>query len=396
MNLTKPEEVGFCSTRLGRITETMQRYIDDGQTAGFVTLVARNGRLVHHHAQGYQDLASQKPMALDTIFRIYSMTKPITSVALMMLWEQGKVRLTDPISRFLPVFKETPVYIGQGKTVPAESEPTIQDLLRHTSGLSYGDFENPPPIDDQYPKSDIMFTHEISSTDFVNGLAKLPYVYQPGTSWRYSAATDVIGHIVELISGMSLEDFFREKIFAPLGMVDTSFLIPQEKADRFASLYFQTEQHPMTPAPPSFVTSYFEGKFFGGGGGLAGTAIDYLQFAQLILNKGELNGVRLLGRKTVEFMTQNHLTDEMLPFVLGEPNLGKGFGLGFSVVMDPAQTAVVNSVGNHGWGGWASTNFWVDPQEQLIGIIMTQLIPSGNFYTNDDFRTAVYQALIEN
>lgn len=394
MKPISPKKAGFSKKRLAQIGTTMQRYIDEGKTAGFVTLVARNGRLVHHQAHGYQDLVSQKSMANDTIFRIYSMTKPITSVAIMMLWEQGKIRLTDPITRFLPQFKELMVYVGHGYYTDAEREPTIQDLLRHTAGLSYGDFEDPPPIDEHFPKSDIMFTHEITNEEFVTALAQLPYIYQPGESWHYSAATDVLGYIVELISGQSLADFFQAHIFEPLGMVDTAFLVPSEKMDRFASLYMFTEENPLAPAPPSFITSYVEGKFFGGGGGLVGTAVDYLQFAQMILNKGELNGVRLLGRKTVEYMTQNHLPDALLPIEMGEPWPGLGFGLGFSVIMDPAQVGVVNSVGSHGWGGWASTNFWIDPQEQLIGILMTQLIPSGTYPVSDDFRTAVYQALV--
>ncbi|MCA9997720.1 MAG: beta-lactamase family protein [Anaerolineales bacterium] len=390
-----PETVGFDGERLAQVDRVAQRYVDEGMIAGAVTLVARNGRLVHLNAIGQQDVASQTPMQTDTLFRIYSMTKPITSVAVMMLWEQGKIRLTDPITRFLPQFEEAMVYAGRGFYTDLERQPTIQDLLRHTSGLSYADFEN-PPFDDEFPKSDLMFSErDLSLAEFMDELAMLPYVYQPGTQWRYSLATDVLGRIVEVASGQTLADFFHSRIFAPLGMHDTFFHVPAAKRDRLATLYMATEQHPMILAPARISDRFFNGRFYGGGGGLVSTASDYLQFAELVRQKGSHNGVRLLGRKTVEYMTQNHLHPDLLPMVLGEPMPGFGFGLGFSVVLDPAQTAVVNSVGNHGWGGWASTNFWVDPQEQLIGMVMTQLIPNGTFTLSGDFRTAVYQALVD-
>ncbi len=390
-----PETVGFDGERLAQVDRVAQRYVDEGMIAGAVTLVARNGRLVHLNAIGQQDVASQTPMQTDTLFRIYSMTKPITSVAVMMLWEQGKIRLTDPITRFLPQFEEAMVYSGRGFYTDLDRQPTIQDLLRHTSGLSYADFDN-PPFDDEFPKSDLMFSErDLSLAEFMDELAMLPYVYQPGTQWRYSLATDVLGRIVEVASGQTLADFFHSRIFAPLGMHDTFFHVPAAKRDRLATLYMATEQHPMILAPARISDRFFNGRFYGGGGGLVSTALDYLQFAELVRQKGSHNGVRLLGRKTVEYMTQNHLHPDLLPMVLGEPMPGFGFGLGFSVVLDPAQTAVVNSVGNHGWGGWASTNFWVDPQEQLIGMVMTQLIPNGTFTLSGDFRTAVYQALVD-
>lgn len=395
ITIYSPETVGFDGERLAEVGRMAQRYVDEGKIAGAVTLVARNGRLIHLNAVGQQDIASQTPMQTDTLFRIYSMTKPITSVAVMMLWEQGKIRLTDPITRFLPQFENVKVYIGRGGYTDLQRQPTIQDLLRHTSGLSYADFEN-PPFDDDFPKSDLMFSErDLSLAEFMEELAALPYVYQPGTQWRYSLATDVLGRIVEIASGQTLADFFHDQIFAPLGMHDTFFHVPAAKRDRFATLYMRLPHDPLALAPPNIADRFFNGRYYGGGGGLVSTALDYLQFAELVRQKGSHNGVRLLGRKTVEYMTQNHLHSSLLPMVLGEPMPGFGFGLGFSVIMDPAQTAVVHSAGNHGWGGWASTNFWVDPQEQLIGIIMTQLIPTDTFTLSGDFRTAVYQALVD-
>lgn len=390
-----PETAGFDGGRLAQVGGVARRYVDEGKIAGAVTLVARNGRLLHFEAVGSQDIASQTPMQTDTLFRIYSMTKPITSVAVMMLWEQGHIRLTDPISRFLPQFANGMVYIGRGGYTDLRQQPTVQDLLRHTSGLSYANFED-PPFDDEFPKSNLMFgERDLSLAEFVDELATLPYVCQPGTQWRYSLATDVLGRIVEIASGQTLADFFHDRIFAPLGMHDTFFYVPSEKRARLATLYMMLPDNPLGLAPPRIADRYFNGRFYGGGGGLVSTALDYWQFAELVRQKGSHNGVRLLGRKTVEYMTQNHLPSSLLPMVLGEPMLGVGFGLGFSVVMDPAQTAVVNSVGNHGWGGWASTNFWVDPQEQVVGMIMTQLIPNGEFQLSEDFRTAVYQALVD-
>ncbi|MCB0000067.1 MAG: beta-lactamase family protein, partial [Anaerolineales bacterium] len=358
--------------------------------------VARNGRLVHLNAVGQQDIASQTPMQTDTLFRIYSMTKPITSVAVMMLWEQGKIRLTDPITRFLPQFENAKVYIGRGGYTDLQRQPTIQDLLRHTSGLSYADYEI-VPFDDQFPKSDLMMNErDLSLSELVDEAATLPYVYQPGTQWHYSLATDVLGRIVEIASGQTLADFFHDQIFAPLGMHDTFFYVPAAKLDRFATLYMFTEQDPLVIAPPIIGERHVNGRFYSGGGGLVSTALDYLQFAEMMRQQGCHNGVRLLGRKTVEYMTRNHVHSSLLPLeVQNFPLPGLGFGLGFSVVMDPAQTAIVNSIGNYAWSGSATTTFWVDPQEQLVAILMTQLFPNGTYPLAQDIRTAVYQALVD-
>ncbi len=396
MELSTPEELGFSAKRLERINTTMQRYVDQKTLAGIVTLVARRGKVVHFEKLGYQDIATSKPIELDTIFRIYSMTKPITSVALMMLFEQGLVRLTDPVAKFIPEFGKVMVLVGQDGLTDLEREITIQDLLRHTAGLSYGGYEDThDPIDKLYDQVDLT-PPDITNKEMVRRITELPLANQPGQAWRYSVATDVVGHVVEVISDMSLGEFFEEKIFKPLGMADTAFTVPLEKVDRLATLYGKTDEDPLGLIDVATGGDYFNTRLELGGAGLVSTAADYLRFAQLVLNKGELDGVRLLGPKTVELMTANHLPPALLPMAMGEEQMpGLGFGLGFSVMMDVAQSGWMGSVGLHGWGGWASTHFWVDPEEQLIGILMLQYIPSGTYPIRTDFRTLVYQALVE-
>ena len=401
MNTITPEEAGFSASRLSRIDTAMQRYVDQKTLAGIVTLVARRGEVVHFEKFGYQDIATSKPMELDTIFRIYSMTKPITSVALMMLFEQGLVRLTDPVTKFIPEFGKVKVLVGEGELADLEGEITIQDLLRHTAGLSYGGYKDThDPIDKLYDQAHL-WRPDITNREAVRRIAELPLAYQPGQAWRYSVATDVVGHVVEVISDMSLGEFFEERIFKPLGMEDTAFTVSPEKVDRFATLYGLTDGQASHARPLELIDVATGGDYFStllesGGAGLVSTAADYARFAQLVLNKGELDGVRLLGPRTVELMTTNHLPPALLPIAMGEEQmLGFGFGLGFSVMMDVAQSGLMGSVGLHGWGGWASTHFWVDLQEQLIGILMLQYIPSGTYPIRTDFRTLVYQALVD-
>ncbi len=396
MNIIAPEEAGFSSERLKRIDAAMQRYVDQKKVAGIVTLVARRGKVVHYEKFGYQDLATSQPMELDTIFRIYSMTKPITSVAFMMLFEQGLVRLTDPVTKFIPEFGQVKVLVGEDGLTDLEREITIHDLLRHTAGLSYGGYkETHDPIDKLYDQVNL-WEPGITSQEMVRRLTELPLAFQPGQGWRYSVATDVVGYLVELISGMSLAEFFAERILQPLGMEDTAFSVSPDKRHRFATLYGKTEQSDLEVIDTATGGDYFNVSLYSGGHGLVSTAADYLRFAQLILNKGELDGVRLLGPKTVELMTTNHLPPDLLPIAMsGEQMPGIGFGLGFSVMMDVALSGWMGSVGLHAWGGWASTHFWVDPQEQLIGILMLQYIPSDAYPIKNDFRTLVYQALIE-
>lgn len=373
----------------------MQRYIDQRKLAGIATLVARRGRVVHFERFGLQDIEANEPIQLDTIFRIYSMTKPITSVALMMLYEQGLFHLTDPVSKFIPGFKKVKVLVNGLELADPARDITIHDLLTHTAGLSYGDDEE-TQVDQLYRQADL-FRADITLEEMIRRLTDLPLAHQPGQVWHYSVATDVLGYLVELISGMSLDDFFEQNIFQPLGMADTSFSVPPERIDRFATLYGPTEDGALEvldrPATSEWLAPV---SLYSGGHGLVSTAADYLRFAQMVLNKGELHGVRLLGPRTIGLMTTNHLPPALLPIAMGDAQMpGIGFGLGFSVMMDVARSGMMGSVGLHGWGGYASTHFWVDPQERLVGVLMLQLLPSRTYPTTEDFRTLVYQALID-
>ncbi len=387
-------EVGISIERLDRLNRGMQRYIDDGLFAGIVTLVARKGQVVHLKGYGYQDLAAKKVIELDTIFRIYSMTKPITAVALMMLFERGLFQMGDPVSKFIPEFKDTKVLGADGKLLDLEREITIHHLMLHTSGMIYQDEED-TLLNKLYGEADIS-NPKITLKEMTRRVAGLPLKFQPGEEFSYGISMDVIGHLVEVISDRSLEDYFDREIFRPLGMDDTGFAVPIEKAERFATLYGHTESDPLGLIDDDIGGEYFDVKLFLGGAGLISTASDYFRFTQCLLNNGELDGVRLLGRKTVEWMRSNHLQPELLPINSGEdPMPGFGFGLGFSVVVDPTQADLMGSVGAYGWGGWASTYFWIDPLEELIAILMTQYIPSLTYPIRPEFRALVYQALID-
>jgi CubicO group peptidase (beta-lactamase class C family) len=395
MKRRSPGEAGFSAERLERIKIGMQRYIDEKRIAGIVTLVARRGRVVHFETFGMRDIEARKAMELDTIFRIYSMTKPITSVALMMLYEHGLFHLYDPVSKFIPEFKEVKVLVTEGEFADLTRQITIRDLLTHTAGLSYGDQED-SPVDELYGQADL-FSPDMTLDEMMRRLTALPLVHQPGEVWRYSVATDVVGHLVEVISGTPLADFLEEKIFQPLVMKDTAFFVPPAKMERFATVYGQTERGNLEVLDVATAGDYSETvRLHLGGQGLVSTAADYLRFTQMVLNKGDLDGVRFLAPKTVELMTTNHLPPSLLPIAMGEEQMpGFGFGLGFSVLIDAAHAGILASAGTHGWGGWASTKFWIDPQEELIGILMLQYIPSDTYPIGEDFRTLVYQALID-
>jgi CubicO group peptidase (beta-lactamase class C family) len=391
------EDVGFSTGRLGRIDTAMQRYVDEKALAGLITMVARRGKLVHSDRFGVMDLETARPMELDTILRIYSMTKPITSVALMMLFEEGFVRLTDPLARFIPAFRNVKVLARDGNLVELEREITIHDLLRHTAGMSYNGYyeDTGDRVDKLYDEADL-WPADATSQEMVRRIAELPLAYQPGQEWRYSVATDVIGHVVELISDMSLPQFFEEKILKPLGMEDTAFSVPPGKADRFATLYGTGNEGALEEIDVAIGGDYADVSLYSGGHGLVSTAPDYMRFAQFILNKGELDGVRLLGPRTVELMTANHLPPAVLPMAMGAERMpGLGFGLGFSVMLDVALSGMMGSVGLYGWGGWAKTHFWVDPKEQIIGVLMMQHVYTGTHPAIIDFRTLVYQALVD-
>lgn len=398
MRQANPDTHGFSSERLLRIRSLMNRYVEGGKLAGAVTYVARHGQVVHQETFGYQNLETKTPMSLDSIFRIYSMTKPITSVALMMLYEESLFNLTDAVSQYIPAFKGVKVW-GTGGALESPIRPmTVQDLLRHTAGLSYGGhLESESPVDKLYDDMNL-FDSKITNEEMTARIASLPLRFHPGMKWHYSVATDVVGRLVEVLSGQSLADFIQEKILSPLGMVDTAFHIDPSKLNRFCTLYGKTPDSDFgvlelpgssVYLPPVVLHS--------GGSGLVSTTGDYLQFAQCILNQGELNGVRLLGPKTVALMTCNHLPAKLLPIAFEgtEPMLGMGFGLGFSVMLDMAQTGLMGSIGDHGWGGYAETYFWIDPGEELIAMLMTQYLPSQTYPIRKEFRTAVYQALVD-
>ena len=381
-----PEDVGMSTSRLERITPVMQGWVDDGKIPCALTMIAREGRLVHFEKFGTQDVASTKPVGFDTIFRIYSMTKPITSIAVMMLYEEGHFQLGTPVSELIPAFKDMQVYTeGGAAIVDAENEMTVKHLLTHTSGLIYGG-EGDHPIhqryrDANYYRGDLAY--------MAQELGKIPLLHNPGAAWNYGMSTDVLGYLVEVVSGMPFEEYLKTHIFNPLGMNDTAFSVPEEKADRYATLYEPSEDGgiqvienaPVSSGPLSF--------FHSGGAGLQSTAADYLRFCQMLLNDGELDGVRLLGRKTVELIRMNHISDDWQPL----ERAGCGFGLGFAVVTDVAETQGPGSLGTYSWGGLASTTFWIDPVEELIGILMTQLIGDSPFHAQ--FRVLTYQAITD-
>jgi len=403
MQVSSPEAVGLSSERLNNISVKMQEYVDNGNAPGFVTLVARKGQVVHYETCGYRDVEAQLPVEKDTIFRIYSMTKPITSIALMQLYEQGKFQLYDPVKRYIPEYGKTKVFAGVGilgnELVEQETPMTIHQLLTHTAGLTYGFFYD-NPVEEMYRNS-IFRNSTVTLEEKIRSMAQYPLIAQPGTKWNYSISTDVCGYLVEVISGMPFADYLQEHIFGPLGMTDTAFHITEDKFDRFAKLYqsnfMDGSFHEFMGSPHIPLKDYSKPtRTPGGGGGLISTTEDYLKFTHMLLNKGEYEGTRIIGRKTLEFMTTNHLKPEQRPFTLGTTTYhGKGFGLGFSVLMNPAQTGVINSVGTFEWSGAATTKFWVDPREQIVCILMTQLMDNFTIPFHDDFRVMTYQALIE-
>ncbi|MCH8310754.1 MAG: beta-lactamase family protein [Chloroflexi bacterium] len=402
MNIVTPEEAGFSSVRLQRLNDLMQGYTDSGRLAGTVTLLAREGKVFHFERFGHQDLASQKPMELDTIFRFYSMTKPITSAAVMMLYEEGNFHLDDPVSDFIPELDGLKVYDGMGQTgpkfVPQQSAITIRHLLTHTAGLSYGFYED-SPVEQMYRDANLG-DPDSNLTEMIDKLSELPLVTQPGSAWRYSNATDVLGRLVEVISGESFDSFLNDMIFDPLGMDDTAFYVTEDKLDRLASIYGPSENGGIKELDNPGVNKFKRPVTnFSGGGGLTSTAADYLKFCQMMLSGGTLNGERLLGPKTVEMMTSNHLSDDLMPFSVSESGAdasqGCGFGLGFRVITDIAEHGTIGTEGSKAWGGAASTVFWIDPVEDLIAIMLTQFMPSSQYPIRREFQVATYQAMVE-
>ena len=398
--MAEPEDRGMSTERLKRIDTVMQRYVDDELVAGVVTLIARGGRVVHFNAVGYRDVEAKAPMTVDTIFRIASMTKPITSVAAMMLYEEGHFQLRDPISKFLPEFFDMKVAVtapdgervaAPYKSVPAARPITIQHLLTHTAGLA-NNYRGMTRSD--YQRISARQEPDETTGDMILRLAELPLNFHPGDRWEYGPATTVVGRLVEVISGQTLEEFFRDRIFAPLGMKDSYFYLPESKVDRFAANYRPGDDNKIELVEAPTVDSRFIKEphvYFSGAGGMVSTAADYFRFHQMMLNGGELDGVRLLGRKTVELMTANHIGD-LEVWLTGA---GNGFGLGYSVVTDVGPAASPRSLGSYGWGGAYCTYFWVDPVEELIGIIMTQVRPYTHLNIRQDLAVLANQAIVD-
>ena len=405
--LVKPEEVGLSSSRLARIGEHLQQYVDGGKIAGALTLVARRGQVAYFEPFGHLEIERRRPLMRDAVFRIYSMTKPITSVGLMMLYEQGRFQLDDPVHRFIPSWRDLRVYVSGNypvfKTAPVDRPMTIRDLLSHTSGLTYGFMER-TNLDAAYRKLGVsdMTKPDHTLQKMVAMLAELPLEFSPGTRWNYSVSTDVVGHLIELISGQRLDAYLREHVFEPLGMRDTGFVIEEPQLPRFAANYERQADGRLKLIDDPERSQYRQCTFFSGGGGLVSTAGDYYRFTAMLRNRGELDGMRLLGRKTIELMTMNHLPGGQDLTELAQAGMftetayaGVGFGLGFSVMQSPARAHILGTAGEFAWGGAASTAFWIDPAEDLIVIFMTQLMPSSSYPLRRELRVLTYAALTE-
>jgi CubicO group peptidase (beta-lactamase class C family) len=404
--MSRPESVGLSSHRVQHLDRFIrQRYLDTGRLPCAAILIERRGEVAHTSLQGYMDVERGRAVTEDTLFRIYSMTKPITSVALMMLVEEGAIALDDPVHRYIPQWRNLGVYeagfIGTFRTRPASAPMRIVDLLRHTSGLTYG-LQQRTNVDAAYRKFGFGDPAGTSTLDtMIEGLAKIPLEASPGEVWNYSVSTDVLGYLIGKVSGVPFEDFLRQRIFAPLGMTDTGFHVPPEKASRLAACYVATPDGRMQLQDDPLTSRYLKApSFVSGGGGLVSTTADYLRFCRMLLNGGVLEDARLLSPKTVELMTANHLPGgkelpEMSVSLFSETGYsGVGFGLGFAVTTNPARSLLPGSVGDFSWGGMASTCFWIDPREQLIVIFMTQLMPSTLYNLRRELRTLVYSAFI--
>jgi CubicO group peptidase (beta-lactamase class C family) len=416
--LASPEVAGMSKSVFDRIESHLrERYIEAGRFPGTQLLVYRRGHLVHHSSLGFADLERKVPVKDDTIYRIYSMTKPITSIAFMMLVEEGRVALDEPVHKYIPEWKNLGVF--QAGVWPAfltrqPSRPMqIVDLMRHTSGLTYG-FQQRGNVDAAYRELKIGEVEKAGTLQsMIADLARIPLEFSPGEAWNYSVSTDVIGYLIGLISGKPFEEFLQERIFDPLEMNDTGFFVAREKADRLAACYSASPQGAMTfhatdrnggltlqddPATSSFLSPP---SFISGGGGLCSTSADYLTFCRALLGGGELDGIRLIGPKTLHLMTSNHLPGgktlpELSRSLFSEAAYhGIGFGLGFSVTLDPARTLIPGSAGEYAWGGAATTSFWIDPAEELIAIFMTQVLPSTATPIRRELRTMIYSAIAD-
>jgi CubicO group peptidase (beta-lactamase class C family) len=406
--IVAPEMVGLDGTRLSSIRTAMNKYVAEKRIPGASALIARRGKIAYQEAFGMADVEAGKPMKLDTIHRIYSMSKPITSLAVMMLYEEGKFQLNDPVAKYIPEFAKVTVGIEEKdpqtgqmilKRVPPRRPVTVRDLLRHTSGLTYGVFGD-TLVDREYRKAKVL--SDLNLVEFINNLTQIPLQYEPGSRWHYSVSVDVLGRLVEVLSGKPFDKFLEERIFIPLNMRDTAFFVPPDKKDRFAKLYSPTRDGRIQPTPicttrtdclakfPDAVPSFLEATGFpSGGGGLVSTAPDYLRFCQMMLDGGKYDGKVLIGRKTIELMTSDNLGS------IPSQGPGYGFGLGFAVSKAPGEAGVMGSPGEYNWGGAAGTKFWIDPKEQLIGIFMIQILPHTGLEYGSEFRVFTYQSIMD-
>ncbi len=382
LSVCPAQDVGMSPEKLEHVRAAVQDLVEAEKIAGASVLVARRGQVVLFEMAGMMDREAGRPVKADTLFRFYSMTKPVTSVALMMLVEEGKILLDDPVSQYSPVFKGVKVYDASGTPVTPEHEMTVRDLLRHTSGLTYG-FSGHTPVDKMYREVGVL-DRGTSLDEMARKLGEIPLLYRPGTRWHYSVSTDVLGHLVEQVSGDTLDVFFQERIFTPLGMKDTAFYVPSEKVGRFAACYGPRQGGGLRVSDNPRQSDFLKKPgLLSGGGGLVSTMGDYLQFCRMLLNKGELNGQRLLRVQTVEMMTQNQLPEST-------SWNGQGFGLGFSIQTSPGKYGA----GEYGWGGAASTHFWIHPQQELIVIALSQRMPfSGQL--QKAIKTPVYESIVE-
>ena len=388
-----PESVGMSSDRLSRIDNLMEEYMQHDWIPGAVTLIARHGKIVHHKSYGQRDMEASDPLEKDDIFRIASMTKAITSMAVMMLYEEGKFLLSDPVSKYIPEFATPEVLVKANpdstyESRPAKREITIRHLLTHTSGISYAIFD--PRIRTIYYKAGLVDAWSLEPdllADKMKVLARMPLVFDPGDGYNYGLSIDVLGYLVEIISGKSLNEFMKERLFDPLGMEDTHFYLPEEKYDRLVKLYSEDESG-LSPNEDHLFDFPVDGAgtYFSGGGGLCATTLDYARFMQMMLNGGHYNGHQLLSPKTVALVRMNQ-TGEYL-----ETN---GFGLGFGITDEKGAARELSSEGNYGWGGYFHTHFWIDPMEDLIGLLMLQVLPNIHPEIETKFQVLTYQSIIE-
>lgn len=407
-SIQSPEAVGFNPKRLERIKPAMQAHIDQGRIAGISTMLARRGQIVHFEQVGWQDRESRIPLAPDTIYRIYSMTKPIICTALMTLYEEGRFHLFEPVAKYLPAFGKVRVLATPAtKEIDPARPMTIRDLFTHLAGLSYNFLEE-SPVGGMYLDAGLMSDAQKTLEQIISEIARFPLAYQPGSRWHYSMSIDVLAHLIEVISGQPLQDFLRTRLFAPLGMEDTGFSVPAHKRPRLSAMYGHPDvaMHNFSQITAAWLAgnngridvdaTYPAGdapNFARGGHGLFSTAGDYMRFAQMLLNRGQLDGVRILSRKTADLMHSNHVPAALLPYQIGPiPSTGYGFGLGSRVLLNVAESAMPGSVGEFGWAGAAKTYYWVDPQEDIVGVLMAQFMMSFDL-PEKDFQVLVYQAL---